>query len=173
MGGELGVRSQPGHGACFHFSVPLRPVAPPRDQPAVPVATDGLAGMRVLVAEDNAVNQLVIDGLLRRLGIEATLVGNGEEAVAAVAGGDYDILLLDCEMPRMDGFAAARHIREAERQRGGRRLPIVAMTAHAFADSRDRCLAAGMDDHLGKPLTLESVAEKLRAWGVSSARPAG
>ena len=133
---------------------------------STPLPVQGLDRLRVLVAEDNPVNQMVIDGLLRHIGIEAQMVNNGEEAVQAVltTRPPFDLLLLDCEMPRLDGFGAARHIREHEARTGTGHLPIIAMTAHALAESRDRCLAAGMDDHLGKPLTLEQLIATLQRW---------
>jgi two-component system sensor histidine kinase/response regulator len=112
----------------------------------------------VLVAEDNAVNQSVIVRMLARLGLRADVVVDGFQAVQAVAHGNYDAVLMDCQMPGMDGFAAARAIRATE---GSRRLPIIALTASALPGDRERCVAAGMDDYLTKPLTRDALVAVL------------
>ena len=117
---------------------------------------------RILVAEDNAINQRVAVGLLERLGYRADVVADGAEALEAVAHRPYDLVLLDCQMPVMDGYEAAARIRQAELP--GRRLPIIAMTADAMAADRERCMAAGMDDHVAKPVDRNQLREVLNRW---------
>ncbi len=117
---------------------------------------------RILVAEDNGVNQKVAVKILERLGYRVEVADNGQEAVDACARTGYDALLMDCQMPIMDGFVAAAKIREQEG--ASRRTPIVAMTASAMAGDRERCLAAGMDDYVSKPISPESISEVLRRW---------
>ena len=110
-----------------------------------------LRSLRILLAEDSVVNQKLAVGLLHKWGHNVTVVSNGEEAVVATDSDDYDVVLMDLQMPRMDGLQATRAIRNRERQ-SGRHLPIIAMTAHAMAGDRQKCLAAGMDDYVAKPV---------------------
>jgi signal transduction histidine kinase/CheY-like chemotaxis protein len=117
----------------------------------VPAAVPLVQSMRVLVAEDNVVNQRVASGLLRKRGHDVTVVGDGQAAVAAIADGTFDVVLMDVQMPVMDGFEATAEIRAREKTSGGH-LRIIAMTAHAMAGDRDRCLRAGMDGYVSKPL---------------------
>ena len=183
MGGDIGVRSTPGAGSTFWFTVRLGTAAAeqcvdvPEAAAPAPVATVGpasVAGLRVLVAEDNEVNQMVVGEMLRRLGVAHDVVNDGRAAVAAVAGGRYDLVLMDCQMPELDGFGATAAIRAAEAARGGGggggggRLPIIALTANAITGDRERCLAAGMDDYLTKPLDARALAAKLAAWRAST-----
>jgi hypothetical protein len=119
----------------------------------------------VLVAEDNALNQLVIEALLERAGCSCQVVANGQEAVEAVRTGRYDLLLMDCMMPVLDGFGATEAIRAAEAEGGRGRLPIVALTASAMPDERERCAACGMDDFLAKPIDTELLTQALARWG--------
>ncbi len=138
-----------------------RPGAAPAPSPAEPSGQDlAAAAVRVLVAEDNPVNQRVIRLLLRRLGIEADLAGDGREAVARVAAGDYDLVLMDMQMPELDGLGATREIRGLAELR--RQPMIVALTANALAGDAERCLEAGMDDYLSKPVKPDQVAETVR-----------
>ncbi len=118
---------------------------------------------RVLLAEDNPVNQEVALGLIEALGMRADVVANGREALARVASVHYDAVLMDCQMPELDGFAATAEIRRGEAERGGH-LPIVAVTAHALDGDREVCLAAGMDDYLAKPFTRAQLAAVLQRW---------
>ena len=117
---------------------------------------------RILVVEDNSLNQLVAEGVLSRLGYQVHSVSNGLEAVQALEAGRYSAVLMDCHMPVMDGFTATREIRR--NQANGPRIPIIAMTAGALAEDRDRCLAAGMDDYVSKPVDLEALKAVLARW---------
>jgi two-component system, sensor histidine kinase and response regulator len=116
---------------------------------------------RVLVAEDNAVNQRLTAAQLARFGVHADIVANGIEALAAIAQLPYDLVLMDCQMPEMDGYQATREIRHRETMTNRRRLPVIAMTANAMAGDRDLCLAAGMDDYIAKPVRIEALMEAL------------
>jgi CheY-like chemotaxis protein/HPt (histidine-containing phosphotransfer) domain-containing protein len=127
------------------------------DAPAAPALT--LDGPTVLVVEDNTVNQLVIKGMLAKRGFDVDCAGHGREALALIARRDYALVFMDCQMPEMDGYEATAALR-AE----GSRLPIVAMTAHAMKGDRERCLAAGMDDYLSKPLRPEELDAVLERW---------
>lgn len=118
--------------------------------------------LRILVAEDNLVNQRVAQALLRKIGLRAEIVNNGQEAVTALGVSAFDLVLMDCQMPEMDGFQATRLIRSQEAE--GRRVPILAMTANAMEGDRERCLACGMDDYIAKPVTLEGLKTALRQW---------
>ncbi len=164
MGGQIGVESTPGKGSTFSFTARF-PLAPPeRETPRVypaPVspAVVGHTG-RILLAEDNVVNQAVGVAMLEKLGCQVDVANNGKEAVDAVSAGTYDLVLMDCQMPEMDGFAATAEIRHLDNRRG-RRLPIVALTAHATESDRELCLAAGMDDYLAKPYTLTQLSAVL------------
>jgi PAS domain S-box-containing protein len=117
---------------------------------------------KLLLVEDNPVNQRVALAVLGKLGYQADLAGNGAEAVTATAARPYDLVLMDCQMPVMDGFEATRRIREG--QAGSRRIPILAMTANAMQGDRERCLQAGMDDYLPKPVTLDALRVALQRW---------
>jgi PAS domain S-box-containing protein len=116
---------------------------------------------KILVVEDNALNQLVAEGVVSRLGYEVHSVANGADALDAVDSNDYAAVLMDCHMPVLDGFSATRLIRQRE---NGRRTPIIAMTAGAHSEDRERCLAAGMDDHIAKPVDLAALENALDRW---------
>jgi CheY-like chemotaxis protein len=117
---------------------------------------------KVLVVEDNLVNQRVAQAMLERLGVAVTLASNGVEALSAIRREDFDLIFMDCQMPEMDGITATQAIRAAETPET--RVPIVALTANAHDGDRDVCLAAGMDDYLPKPIRREALAEKLTGW---------
>jgi CheY-like chemotaxis protein len=119
-------------------------------------------GGRVLIVEDNAANLKVAMRMVERLGYRADKAGNGVEAVRVLDRMNYDAVLMDCQMPEMDGYEATRQIRRHEKE--GRRTPIIAMTASAMAGDRERCLAAGMDDYISKPIKLHVVAAVLERW---------
>ncbi len=164
MGGTLDVKSREGEGSTFSFTVPLEPRPAP---PLVAVAAagercrleDALSG-RVLVVEDHLVNRTIVVRLLEKLGCTVETAENGREALAAVAKQDYDLVLMDCQMPEMDGFEATREIRNREGER--QHLPIVALTASALAGDREQCLAAGMDDYLSKPIRRDELEGLVR-----------
>ena len=135
-------------------------------------SSPGLGG-RVLLAEDNPVNQAVAQHMIEAIGCDLTIVGNGAEAVTALAASRFDVVLMDCQMPEMDGFAATAAIRASEAQRSARggaadgrpaHIPIIAVTAHAMQGDRDASLAAGMDDHLCKPFSLDALRAVLQRW---------
>jgi CheY-like chemotaxis protein len=118
----------------------------------------------ILLVEDNLINQQVALGILQIQGYNVTVVNNGREALEAHAQGEFDLILMDCHMPEMDGFEATREIRGRERSETGKRVPIVALTANAMAQDREECLNAGMDDHLSKPFTMQTLQDMLRRW---------
>lgn len=158
MGGELSVASQPGRGSTFTLRLPVERFAAPETAPTSELA----ASLRVLVAEDNAINQQVALHLLRVLGHHVTIVANGREAVQAVQSHPFDVVLMDLQMPEMDGEEATRQIRVLGDQI--RQPRIIALTAYAFAGMRERCLAAGMDGFLNKPVRLQDLRQALQPY---------
>jgi two-component system sensor histidine kinase/response regulator len=143
------------------MAVGLQMQAPLRSSPAGRVTSTESRG-RILVAEDNEINQMVAEGIVSMLGFEVDIVPDGAEALVALATSSYSAILMDCHMPVMDGFEATRQIRAAESD--GAHLPIIAMTAGAMSEDRDLCLAAGMDGYLSKPVTIEALDEALGRW---------
>ncbi|KAI9015635.1 hypothetical protein DFJ74DRAFT_680991 [Hyaloraphidium curvatum] len=191
MRGEIGFASEPGRGSTFWFSVrlpivardrtptPLQlPQAPEPDAtPISPISPTGpappppLRALRILVAEDNAINQQVAVGLLRRLGHRADVACDGEEAARMAAAFVYDGVLMDVQMPNVDGFEAAARIRAMEGRRG--RVPIVACTANAVGGYEETCIRAGMDGYLSKPISRAKLAEVLEGWQALIGRAEG
>jgi PAS domain S-box-containing protein len=160
MGGRLELLSEPGRGSTFRFTVSLAvaavaAVSSPTSQGPIRPSKRPL---RILLAEDNAVNQFIASRLLERMGHHVDVVADGRQAVTAVERSDYDLVLMDCQMPTMDGYAATRAIRSLKR---GRSMPIIALTANAMAEERRRCLDAGMDDYLAKPVSAEQLYDAL------------
>jgi CheY-like chemotaxis protein len=134
------------------------PTLPPADTTDV---LPRLADRRILLVDDNLVNQRVAQRALERLAAHVTIANNGAEALERIAQSSFDAVLMDCQMPVMDGFSATRRIRESEAQSGHPRLPIIALSANAMIEDRERCIAAGMDDHLAKPVDMARLGDCL------------
>ncbi|UGQ47221.1 response regulator [Massilia endophytica] len=126
--------------------------------------TDKTSACRVLLAEDTEMNRTLVRILLTRLGCKVDEVVNGKQAVDALEHQRYDLVLMDCNMPVMDGFEATRLLRQREAERGLPRVPVIALTASAFAGDRERCLSGGMDDFMNKPLQVEEFMEMVQRY---------
>lgn len=170
MGGAIGLHSRPGAGSVFWFELTLvlAPETAPPPGPASKAPPAGLS-LRVLLAEDNPVNQLVARRMLERLGCHVDLAPDGEQALNLYERNRYDLILLDCDMPVRDGYETAREIRRRERDRDP--TPIVALTASSPGEELARCLAAGMDDLLPKPLNARHLEDLLRRWSRPASAP--
>jgi PAS domain S-box-containing protein len=158
------------------FDALLSVLAPTLNLSTTPVTApeEHKYGGRVLLAEDNRVNQLVVTRLLARLGLPLELAENGREAVQKALSGSYDLIFMDCQMPEMDGYEATRAIRSAEQNGGHSHRTIVAMTAGAMPEDRALCMQAGMDDYVTKPLTRDALVEVLERWlPTTGTQPAG
>jgi len=164
MGGEIGVDSVPGNGSSFWFRIPFGKAS---DDAATPQAADSknipqhLSG-RVLLAEDNPTNQMIVQTMLQKLGLSVDVVGNGIEAVDAVKKRPYDVVLMDVSMPEMDGIEATHCIRELGPEKAS--TPLIALTAHAMRGDREKFIAEGLDDYLEKPVTQAALAVCLSRW---------
>jgi signal transduction histidine kinase/FixJ family two-component response regulator len=176
MHGRIGVVSAPGQGSTFSFSIQLgvdngkhlesarKDLSGRSHEIAVPQAAEPL---RILLAEDNVVNQLVARRLIEKMGHSLVVVEDGRQAVKAALEGKFDLVFMDVQMPEMDGFEAVATIRKAESERlcpAGQERPhlqVIAMTAHAMSGDRDQCLRAGMDDYISKPISVRAVAEAI------------
>jgi signal transduction histidine kinase/DNA-binding NarL/FixJ family response regulator len=167
MGGTIGVESQEGEGSSFWFTAVFQAapeLALSPTEGAVSIGQQKPASerinTRILIADDNTTNWIVTRAQLKRLGYKADAVCNGAEAVEALRRGTYDLVLMDCEMPTMDGYEATRRIRQSAQSN----IPIIAVTANAMSTDRDRCLSIGMSDYLSKPVDLGQLAEMLAKW---------
>ena len=177
MGGAIGVDSTPAQGSLFWFTITAQALdaVATNEMPASTENIDGdatpdLTGVEVLLAEDHPVNQEIARVMLESLGCRVTLAADGKAAVAAFRERPFDIVLMDCQMPEMDGFEATYRIRALEPV--GTRTPIVALTANAMAGDREQCLAAGMDDYLSKPIQTRDLAIALARWRRAGRAPA-
>jgi PAS domain S-box-containing protein len=173
MGGSIGVESREGAGSEFWFTVrfaesPESAESAREPSPASVVLDNlpraALGQFRILLAEDNIINQQVALGIIRKLGAQADAVANGKEAVDMLRSIPYDLVLMDVQMPDVDGFTATGAIRRGESGPERRQIPIIAMTAHASPGDRERCLQAGMDDYISKPVTPASLWHVLEVW---------
>jgi len=174
MGGDAGVDSRFGHGSTFWLTCRLGKarsavLAPPTatKADAADILAEAYRGRRILVAEDEPVNQMVIQYILEDIGLTVDIVGDGKQALDRLAHVDYDLVLMDMQMPEMDGLTATRAIRAMPRTAD---LPIIAVTANAFDEDRERCRAAGMVDFIAKPFEPDLVFEKLLRWLAEDAR---
>jgi CheY-like chemotaxis protein len=139
------------------------PASQPVQRPAAAPEAHPCTSARILIVEDNAVNQRVASALLARAGYRAEVANNGEEALSALARMPFDLVLMDCQMPVLDGYSATQRLRERE-SGGSKHVPVIAMTANALPGDLERCLAAGMDDYLSKPVTREALYAALKRW---------
>jgi signal transduction histidine kinase/CheY-like chemotaxis protein len=170
MGGTIGAESAPGTGSTFWFELPLPEVPASTDRSSPRQGRERAAGRGVgpssplvLVVEDSPVNRLVAMHVLERAGFRAHVVNDGREALAALSTQAYDAVLMDCQMPDIDGYEATRELRRREAG-GGWHTPVIAMTAHAMSGDRERCLDAGMDDYVSKPVRPHALVDVLHRW---------
>ena len=162
MGGQIGIDSEVGRGSRFWVEIPIE-ISDDPTPPATPTQAFEPLGGQVLLVEDNPVNRHVAVAMLEKLGIQATVAEDGRQALELFEPGRFDVILMDCQMPQLDGYAATREIRRLEVS-GEPPIPILALTADAQEENRRRCLEAGMDDYLPKPLRIEVLHSHLARW---------
>jgi len=163
MDGNIAVDSEVGRGTSIYLHLPLGlPAVTTASAHVLAEASGDLAPLRILLAEDEAVSRLAMRTMLERAGHAVQAAGNGLEALQAVCNKDFDCVLMDIQMPEMDGVEATRHIRTLQEQSGRRRIPIIALTAYAMPGDREKFLAAGMDDYVSKPVQEEDLRRALR-----------
>jgi CheY-like chemotaxis protein len=169
MQGDIGFSTQVNKGSTFWVTLQLPGTLKPDtlhlgnpqstgSNPQTPIRP----GLKILIAEDNQVNQMVIKRMLQKLHLKCTVTNNGEEAYSKARDQKYDVILMDCDMPVMDGYIATNKIRQWEKETDTGRIPIIALTAHAMSEHRQRCLDEGMDDFLTKPVDFEQLESALR-----------
>jgi len=166
MGGEVRAESVPGSGSCFHLVLPLPAVAEPLQRSLVDVHHRSLQAdtVRVLLVEDDLVNQAVVGAMLEDAGLACTTACNGVQALEHLKSERFDIVLMDWQMPEMDGLEATRRLRAGRAGELNRDAPVVALTANAFAEDRSACLAAGMNDFLTKPVQAAQLIAAIEHW---------
>jgi len=165
MDGDFGVESEPEQGSLFWVSLPLEKTTvkiDPEEETQDEFAAE-LSG-RVLLVEDNAVNQLVASKMLKLLGMDVAVASSGGEALECYMQESFDLVLMDCQMPTMDGFVTTGKLRELEKENDKDAVPVIALTANVMQGDKQRCLDAGMDDYLGKPVKLPQLQTKLQQW---------
>ena len=170
MGGALGMDSVEGKGSSFWFTVNLQntEVIPGAVATTVNGDENFQLNAKILLVEDNPINQMVAQKMLEKIGSKAVIANNGIEALELLALQAFDLVLMDCQMPEMDGFDATREIRRLEiKTLAQKRLPVIAMTANVMSGDRERCLEVGMDDYIGKPVQRDQLATVLRKWLVN------
>ncbi len=165
MGGDIRVESKIGEGSRFEVTLNVRPDRQaPVQRVNTPSGTSDLIDIRLLLVEDNPVNQKVASVMLGKMGCQISIASNGQEAIDLLRDKHFQLILMDCQMPVMDGFEATRRIRNGLAGSANARLPIIAMTANAMEEDRRECLAAGMNDFISKPITLARLQEILKHW---------
>jgi CheY-like chemotaxis protein len=168
MGGDIDVCSTPGQGSRFGFELRflLQPHAHPEDMP-LPADLASLRGAHLLLVEDNAINREIAESLLHDAGVSVSVACNGQEALEMLERARYDGVLMDCQMPVLDGYEATRRLRQRPQWRD---LPVIAMTANALVGDREKALAAGMNDHIVKPIVVDEMYSTLARWVRPAAR---
>ncbi len=176
LGGVVGLKGSSSRGSCFYLNLPNIPPdnsaqassGPKSREPLVPVAPGSFKAFRILVVEDNRINRILAQKMLSSLGVESQSAENGQQCLDLHRQVPFDIILMDLQMPLVDGLEATRLIRELDQHRPGVSPIIVALTADAMIGDRERCLAAGMDDYLSKPIRLDALAALIERYGLSS-----
>jgi CheY-like chemotaxis protein len=182
MQGEIGMQSQEGHGSCFWFEIPYQIATP---TPATSSTAETLPAddtpldpaCRILLAEDNPINQIIAQAMLETLGLNhIEVVENGKQAIERLIAADYNLVLMDVQMPECDGLEASRHIRGSSIHAGmaavrNPSIPVIALTANTMSADIAECLKAGMNSHLGKPLDTPTLAAELHKWCATLKHP--